>query len=50
MQRSTYNELLIYRARATCGETLLYSYYTDRKRVRDWPGVSDALPDVIFTS
>ena len=27
MQKSTYNELLIYRARATCGETLLYSYY-----------------------
>ena len=25
-----------------------YSYYTDRKHVRDCPGVSDVLPEVIF--
>ena len=26
----------------------LYSYYTDRKYVRDWSGVSDVLTYVIF--
>ena len=27
-----------------------YSYYADRKHVRDWPGVSDVWTSVIFTS